>query len=239
MSDKIKFGIEKLTSFDIPNDALNHRFVKEIREDLDARNTENKLLDPVFGTSNVKKPELYGWSGSVTPHVDNKGYCYILILELDGKSVLSADHSDDIDLVRGDIICLYDYTHHSIEQTGNSIAMFVGAFNERCDEFAIAQLADGLIRLITHDYYNAPRYLGREIRSDECIVSLIGASSKRRDTLYSDDYSESAIKLIVDAKSDGDHIETCSTEGCGNYAISLDEHYPYFSCKNTCREHCN
>lgn len=225
------FGISKIASLAISEGILAHRFVKELSESLDYRSDAELISSPVFGTANTKSPELYGWTGSVPSHVDNKGYCYFVLLSGPENILLGADHSETVQLKVGDVVCMNDFTPHWVEQTGSSIALFVGAFTHRCDENALNLIKIGLKQLEERSYYGAPHYHGRSLQEDECFAMC--KTPPPFSTSSFDDFSLYR-KLLVDAKKDGDFIEMCGKSGCNNHASKLDHHYPYAAEQNLC-----
>lgn len=228
------FGLAKIASLSISDAILNHRFVTELIESLSSREPSELVSSPVFGTQNTKSPELYGWTDSVPGHVDNKGYCYFILLHGPEGAKLGADHSETITFNQGDVICMNDFTTHWVEQTGTSVALFVGAFDHRCDDHALDLIKIGLKQLEEREYYGAPHYHGRTLQKDECF-----AMCKTPPPFSSPAFEDISLyrKLLVDAQKDGDFIETCNHEGCDNHACKLDHLYPYDAEKNKCLEH--
>lgn len=228
------FGLERIDNINIPQSVLSHRFISKIRDELNSRTRSELISQPVFGTQNTQKPELYGWTGSVPSHVDNKGHCYFVVLDTPSNALLGAEYSETLSVSVGDIICMNDYTPHWVEQEGSSIAIFVGAYSERCDKRAVAMLKEAVLLLAKHVYYGAPRHLSAPLAKDECFC-LTENKPENSESVIED--AGVYIKKISDAEKSNDFIERCSVNNCENPACVLDHHYPYMADKNLCLDH--
>lgn len=213
-------------TLEIPNTAINHKFAKHVEKCLGQINPKDNPQERVLGTSNTRQPELYGWLGDIPEHVDNQGFVYFMVIN-PATGVFSSKNSESIPYGKGDIIRMNDRVHHSVISDNINVALFLGAFDKPCDDFAsiaFKEAVEALTAPTEFSYESAPRYLGVDcpIDDDECYVFL-NDDSKRT--------------LVTLALQNGDFIIPCSVEGCTNHAAEIDHHFPYEWEHNTCASH--
>ncbi len=227
-------GIALLAQWQIPDTIMQHRFIQQLLDCMALRTNEALVENPVFGTGNHQHPELYGWVGNVERHVDNKGYCYFLILS-DTQGMLGAQNCDSIPFSRGTLVRMNDYVPHWVtEHQGSAVGLFIGAFESPQDQLAIEAFKKSLVELVNQNYYASPRYHDAPLQDDECYV-MTENPREGANACAVDEHCY--IKLKKDAIDDGDHIELCSHMGCQNTAIELDRLFPYYQDHNRCKQH--
>lgn len=218
--------LKHITTLPIAHQVREHRFLRGLRKQL-SRIQPDEI--PVFGTANRRTPELYGWHGSVASHVDNKGLVYLLILDSPIIQISCGDTS--ISASEGMLLCLDDRTLHQTVQpaNSNSIALFIGAFDERCDDFAVEQLSLALDQLSTGEYIEALRPVRVPLCRDECY-----AIPGEEDSI---DITPTQICRLSNALRDNKHVIRCAHPDCDEPAAVIDSHYPYYQDLNRCRKH--
>lgn len=228
-------GITYLANLEIPSKIREHRFYRQLEKSLAERKVESGIKEPVLGTHDVNRSELYGWYGSVPMHVDNKGIVYFVLLN-DVKGVLMAEGCEPIDYKKGSLIRMNDFVKHSVVQEGNAFALFVGVYDEPNDKQAIQTLRDGLQLLASDEdnYFEAPRYIGAKLEEDECMAycatlppALVPIN--RCENTY--------VMRIEDAKRIDALPLECSHDGCDRMATTLDHHFPFHWDYNCCDSH--
>lgn len=210
--------IHRLACLHVPESVLQHRFVQRVLTDtarLDA-------AEPVIGTRNTQQPELYGWKGSVPSHQDDHGYVYFLVLSGGAGVVFSG--SEQSQLCNGHVYCLDDRVPHGTRQDGVSVALFVGAFPQRCDHAALALLQLGLDALARGDY-DAPRSAQslRSLAEDECFYLHWPSGGGDCTT---------EVTLLSRRQGEGLDFVPCGVSGCSLPAVQLDHYFPY--CDDGC-----
>lgn len=224
--------LEIVGRIDIPPSVLRHRFYLEALANTQVLQAKEDADAGVIGTWNTRECELYGWAPNVPPHRDNIGWVYGCLLDAGISTVsarpgrlLSGGPFLSIHVGVGDVFRLDDFAEHWTEDSGPRVAAFVGAFEEPCDELAIAELRRGISKLAAGAYYGAPRVRGgfRAVMDDECYVAT-------------DDHSDAELKLRADlTPAERSRLITCSQ--CETPAVRLDQHWPYHWEMNVCREH--
>lgn len=219
-------AIEKITHIDIPPAALKHANVTQVSDFLLA-SAELDDLDRVIGTQNTKKPELYGWVGDIDWHVDNQGDVYFVILS-NNSGVLFAENETPINYRQGDVIRMNDFVRHKVEQNGEAVGLFVGAFECGNDELAINALKTALSNLTEcgiKSYDSAPRWEGGPLHDYECYVWHFDEELDLERTLHANASDTQGMILV------------CSHEGCSKHASQIDHHFPYMDDNNLCANH--
>lgn len=224
--------LELVGRIEIPPTVRDHRFFIEAQANAMLL---QDLADPkkdVVGTWNTKQCELYGWAPNVTPHRDNLGWMYALLLD-EGASYIHARPKRlatsgphiTIEVREGDVFRLDDFAEHWTEGVKGRVAAFVGVFETPCDDDAMAILREGIAKLARGDYYGAPRVRGgfRALLPDECYVA-------------NDDWTDSETMLIADVPpARRASVQKCYR--CGRPAVRLDQFWPCHMEMNRCREH--
>jgi hypothetical protein len=219
-------AIEKIAHIDIPDAALKHDNVKQVTDFLISR-TELDDLDRVIGTQNTKKPELYGWVGDIDWHVDNQGDVYFVILS-NNSGVLFAENESPIQYSQGDVIRMNDFTRHKVEQSGEAVGLFIGAFECGDDMLAIDALKtalDSLTERSIESYGRAPRWEGGPLHDYECYVWHFDEELDLERTLHANALGTQGMILM------------CSHGGCSKHASQIDHHFPYMDDNNLCATH--
>ncbi len=219
-------AIEKIAHIDIPASVLKHANVTQVTDFLRA-SAELDDLDRVIGTQNTKKPELYGWVGDIDWHVDNQGDVYFVILS-NNNGVLFAENEAPIHYNQGDVVRMNDFTRHKVEQNGEAVGLFVGAFKCGNDELAINALKKALGSLTEcsiKSYDRAPRWEGGPLHDYECYV------------WHFDEELDLERTLHTNATDTQGMILTCSHDGCNKHASQIDHHFPYMEDNNRCTTH--
>lgn len=219
--------LEVIGHINVPPAVMKHRFVREAMAcTLVVAESEDPRAQ-VVGTANTKKVELYGWAQHVDSHVDNTGWVYFVALN-DGRSTVNAWGVDNepisIWLPRGAVVRLNDYVEHWTEDDRPRVCAFIGSYRTPHDYDAMVALRAGIDMLDRGDYYGAPRVRDgfRALQPDECIAAT-------------PDFDDFEIMLVEDARAQGRYVETCAQ--CTNFAVKLDQHWPYHTDMNRCREH--
>lgn len=224
-------SLELMRHIEIPRQVASHRFVLEALRCAESLCDNRDPRHRVIGTSDGNRPELYGWAPNVKPHRDKTGWMYALMLN-DGISYIHArkhvalaggGESHQIRVQAGDIFVLNDFCEHWTEDVTPRVAMFIGCFDDRCDAEALAKLQSGLTALAAGEYYGAPRVKEgyRSMSPDECFVS-------------NSDMSDAEVMLLADARRQERLVVECH---CGQPAVELDRHWPYFWDHCVCAEH--
>lgn len=219
-------AIEKIAHIDIPDAALKHDNVKQVTDCLVSR-AELDDLDRVIGTQNTKKPELYGWVGDIDWHVDNQGDVYFVILS-NNSGVLFAENETPIQYSQGDVIRMNDFTRHKVEQSGEAVGLFIGAFECGDDTLVIDTLKtalDSLTERSIESYGRAPRWEGGPLHDYECYVWHFDEELDLERTLHANASGTQGMILM------------CSHEGCSKHASQIDHHFPYSDDNNRCTNH--
>ena len=213
-------------TLEIPASAANHKFSKHVEKRLGQLNPKADSRERVLGTTNTRQPELYGWLGNIPDHVDNQGFVYFMVIN-PASGVFYSKNSEAISYGKGDIIRMNDSVHHSVMSENVNVALFLGAFDKPCDDYALISFKEAVATLtapLECSYETAPRYLAADcpVDDDECYI-LHDDASKRT--------------LIALAHQNGEFIIPCSFEGCTNYAAEIDHHFPYHWERNVCALH--
>jgi hypothetical protein len=131
---------------DIPEEALLHPNVQDLESCLSKRCMTSIVHKPVLGTANKNKTELYGWNHGVGLHTDNNGYIYLVIL----NDIIGDIYGEDYNRLpykKGSIIKINDFKQHAVQQRGYAMALFIGVFDNECNDHAMSLLKDGLTSL--------------------------------------------------------------------------------------------
>lgn len=141
--NKVFNDIAIIGEIDIPVEALLHPNTKALESCLKTRCMTSIVNKPVLGTVNKCKTELYGWNFGLGLHTDNQGFIYLLVLN-DAIGELYGDDYNRIPFKKGSIVKINDFKSHAVQQRGYTMALFIGSFEQECDEKAIDLLKNGL-----------------------------------------------------------------------------------------------
>lgn len=222
-------ALEIIGHIDVPASVQEHRFYKEVLgvTKVFTKKIAAKLSrEPVIGTANSRRVELYGWAKNVAKHTDDSGFIYFVALNDADSIIVSKDDDKEliIDLPKGAVARMNDYKPHFTFDDKARVCAFLGSYKEPCDRLAIAKLTKGVNALAVGKYYGAPRVRHgfRAMLPDECYV-------------MAKNFDQVEMMLLKDAKKADRFIQTCGL--CKRLAVKIDSHFPYFLENNRCRNH--